>query len=66
MNDKNESQMKSKAQNLRELRDMKTCPDCGTVQSVLREAGDDCENKDCECRVVFARKHLCWKNPNWE
>jgi len=60
-----EFKMKSKAQNLRELRDMKVCPDCGRVQSTPREAGDDCENEDCECYVVHARKYLYWTNPNW-
>ena len=60
-----EIKMKSQAQNLRELRDMKVCPECGKVQSTPREAGDDCENEDCECYVVRARKYKYWTNPNW-
>jgi hypothetical protein len=58
--------MISKAENLRQLRDMTKCPECGTVQSKLREAGDDCENEDCECHVVMSRKYLYWTSPNWD
>ena len=60
-----EKPMTSKVQFLRELRDMTKCPDCGRIQSVPREAGDDCENEDCECRVVHARIYNYWINPNW-
>jgi hypothetical protein len=60
-----EFKMKSKAQNLRELRDMRKCPDCGKIQSAPREAGDDCENPDCEGYVVMLRKYPTWQNLNW-
>jgi uncharacterized OB-fold protein len=62
---KNEFKVKSKAQHLREMRDMEKCPECGRIQSIPREAGDDCENEDCECYVIFARKYLYWANINW-
>lgn len=57
--------MKSKAQFLRELRDMTVCPDCGKVQSTPKKEGEGCENEDCECYVVHARKYNYWTNPNW-
>ena len=56
---------KSQAEFRRELMDMSRCPECGKIQSIPREAGDDCENEDCECYVVKARKYNYWTNPNW-
>jgi len=57
--------VKTKAENLRDLRDMTKCPECGKIQSSPRTAWDDCENEDCECYVVKARKYLYWTSPNW-
>lgn len=56
---------KSQAEFRLELMDMSRCPECGKIQSIPREAGDDCENEDCECYVVKARKYNYWTNPNW-
>ncbi len=52
--------------------DMSVCPDCHTVQSKSKHAGDDCDNPNCESSImVYRRKNskndgrLMWSNDNW-